>query len=54
VVHSNGIVGEGEGRTGQVLHRCLDGPTAEAEQQNVSGVRVDGGAAVIMTEESDW
>ena len=25
-----------------------------AEQQHVAGVRVDGSAAVIMTEERDW
>jgi hypothetical protein len=27
---------------------------AKAEQQHVSGVRVDGGVAVIITEERDW
>jgi hypothetical protein len=26
----------------------------QAEQQHVSGVRVDGDVAVSMTEESDW
>lgn len=25
-----------------------------AEQQHVAGVRIDGSAAVIMTEERDW
>ena len=38
---------------GPVLHRCLV-DRGQAEQQHVSGVRVDGGVVVIMTEERDW
>ena len=53
MVHSNGIVGVGEGRTGHVLHRCLV-DRGLAGQQHVSGVRVDGRVAVIITEEGDW
>jgi hypothetical protein len=52
-IRRKGIVGEGgpypvKSYTGVWLDR------GQAEQQHVSGVRVDVGVVVIMTEERDW
>jgi hypothetical protein len=53
LVHRNGIVEVGEAvpvksYTGVWVDR------GQAEQQHVSGVRVDGRVAVTITEERDW
>jgi hypothetical protein len=52
-IRRKGIVGDGgpypvKPYTGVWVDR------GQAEQQHVSGVRIDGGVVVIMTEERDW